>query len=92
MEDLILAFWDEHSGKVVTGLIASFFAAGSWLVRTVLTNKQEVQMLKAHLKDRDKRRDEDRDLMQQGFKDTRDEMHEMRQDIKGLMQNHAGQR
>lgn len=61
---------------IFTGISALVGAAG-WLVRTVLTNQKQIVMLQTEIRDRDKRRDEDRQLL----KELKADVNEVKRDI-----------
>lgn len=48
---------------IVAGVISSMFAGVTWLVRRVLTNEKQIALLQVEIKDRDVRRQEDREIM-----------------------------
>ena len=50
---------------IVGGVIAMVFGGVSWLIRRVLTNQEEIALLKREIADRDVRRQEDREIMQE---------------------------
>ena len=56
---------EQWVNEIVAGLIASVFAAITWLVRTVLTNNKKIEMLQLEIKNRDLRRDEDRKAVEE---------------------------
>lgn len=69
---------------IVGVIITTVVGAISYLVRTVLTNKAEIDLLKADIASRDKRRDEDRQLLLDLKADLKSEMRETRDDIEGI--------
>lgn len=71
--------------EFIIGTLITAVAGGiTYLVRTVLTNKAEIDLLKADIVSRDKRRDEDRQLLLDLKADLRSEMRETREDIEGI--------
>jgi len=72
-------------GAVVTDYVNEFIMAGisslvgaiGWLVRTVLTNQKQIALLQNEIRDRDKRRDEDRQLL----RELKEDVHEVKRDI-----------
>lgn len=69
---------------IVGVVITTVVGAISYLVRTVLTNKAEIDLLKADIASRDKRRDEDRQLLLDLKADIKSEMKETRDDIENI--------
>ena len=63
-------------GKIVedfwSGIIAAIIAAGSWLVRRVLTNQRQIELLTAEIKHRDNLREADRADISDVKQDVRD--------------------
>jgi hypothetical protein len=43
--------------------ISAFFGACTWVVKNLLTNKEEIRLLQAEIAARDKRREEDREIL-----------------------------
>jgi len=78
-QDLMRGAMEQWVNEIVAGLIASVFAAITWLVRTVLTNNKKIEMLQLEIKNRDLRRDEDRKAVEeikQEKKDLRKKLHD----------------
>lgn len=48
------------------------FAGVTWLVRRVLTNEKQIALLQVEIKDRDVRRQEDREIMNEIKTDLKD--------------------
>lgn len=63
-------------GKVIedfwSGIVAAIIAAGSWLVRRVLTNQKQIELLTAEIKHRDALREADRADIADVKNDVRD--------------------
>jgi hypothetical protein len=74
----------DYLEAIVTTLIATLFGAISWLVRTVLTNRTEIELLKAEIATRDQRRQEDREILLQIRDDFKLEMKEVKDDVEEL--------
>ena len=53
----------DYINHIVAGVISMFFASIGWLVRTVLTNQKQIELLQNEIQERDKRRDEDRQVL-----------------------------
>lgn len=71
--------------EFVIGTIITAVAGGvTYLVRTVLTNKAEIDLLKSDIVSRDKRRDEDRQLLVDLKADLKSEMRETREDLESI--------
>ena len=72
---------------IVAGVISSMFAGVTWLIRRVLTNEkqialqeQQLEILKSEIKDRDVRRQEDREIMNE----IKTDLKEVKRDILDL--------
>jgi septal ring factor EnvC (AmiA/AmiB activator) len=70
----------DYLDYIVSGIVATVFSAMAWLVRTVLTNQKQLQLLEREIKAREERRDEDR----QAMKEIRDDIKEIKRDILDL--------
>jgi septal ring factor EnvC (AmiA/AmiB activator) len=73
----------DYLDYIVSGIIATVFSAMAWLVRTVLTNQKQLQLLEREIKAREERRDEDRQAMQE----IRNDIKEIKRDILDLYKN-----
>lgn len=62
---------------IIGGAIAAIFSGISWLIRRVLTNEKQIALLQAEIKSRDKRREEDREIMAE----IKEDLKEIRRDI-----------
>ncbi len=62
---------------IVAGVISSMFAGVTWLIRRVLTNEKQIALLQSEIKDRDIRRQEDREIMQE----IKSDLKEVKRDI-----------
>lgn len=70
----------EQAGtSLVTYVVVSFAGAVAWLVRRVLTNQKQIEMLQREIEHRDKQRNEDRELIA----DTREDVKAIRNIIMG---------
>jgi hypothetical protein len=67
----------DYLNHIVAGIISMFFGAIGWLVRTVLTNQKQIMLLQNEICERDKRRDEDREIL----KDQQSDVKEVKRDI-----------
>jgi hypothetical protein len=65
---------------IMGGAVAAVFSSGTWLVRRVLTNEKQIALLQTEIRSRDKRREEDRDIM----KDIQTDLKEVKRDILDL--------
>jgi F0F1-type ATP synthase membrane subunit b/b' len=91
----------DYMDKVVGGLVALVVAGISWLIRRVVTNGKEIDLLKAEIAEREKRREEDRAYLREikeSFEKARQEdrvitdnlgqdIREIRQDIKDIFKS-----
>lgn len=62
---------------IIGGIIAALFSGITWLVRRVLTNQEEIALLKSEIQARDVRRTEDREIM----KEIQSDLKEVKRDI-----------
>lgn len=65
---------------IVGAVIATLFSGITWLVKRVLTNQEEIALLKSEIKERDERRREDREIMQE----IKTDLKEVKRDILDL--------
>ncbi len=62
----------DYLNYIVGGVISSVFAGITWLIRRVLTNEKQIALLQHEIRDRDIRRQEDREIMQEIKADLKD--------------------
>ena len=72
---------EQASAGVAVAAAAAIGSGGIWLVRRIFTNQQQIELLQREIKMRDKRRDEDREAMA----DVRQDVREMRSDIREIL-------
>lgn len=77
----------DYINYIIGGLISSFFAGITWLVRRVLTNEKQIALLQQEIRDRDIRRQEDREIMQE----IKSDMKEVKRDIIELYKSQPDQ-
>lgn len=65
---------------IVGSLVAAVFSGISWLVRRVLTNEKQIELLQREIISRDARREEDREIM----RDIQSDLKEVKRDILDL--------
>lgn len=65
---------------IVAGVISSMFAGVTWLIRRVLTNERQIALLQSEIRDRDTRRQEDREIMNE----IKTDLKEVKRDILDL--------
>lgn len=73
----------DYLDYIVSGIIATVFSAMAWLVRTVLTNQKQLQLLQAEIHAREERREEDRQAMHE----IRNDIKEIKRDILDIYKN-----
>ena len=73
--------------EIVGGIIAMVFGAGAWLVRTVLTNQTEIDLLKEEIKSRDEKRGLEASFVIERREEDRAVLMEIRDDLKGEMRD-----
>jgi sensor histidine kinase YesM len=62
----------DYINQLIGGLISVVFAGITWLIRRVLTNEKQIALLQLEIRDRDVRRQEDREIMQEIKSDLKD--------------------
>lgn len=67
----------DYINYIIGGVVSSFFAGITWLVRRVLTNEKQIALLQHEIKDRDQRRQEDREIMHE----IKNDLKEVKRDI-----------
>ena len=55
--------FSDFINTIYTGIITTILGGITWLIRRVLTNQKEIALLQQELATRDKRRDEDREIL-----------------------------
>lgn len=65
---------------IVAGVVSSMFAGVTWLIRRVLTNEKQIALLQSEIRDRDTRRQEDREIMNE----IKTDLKEVKRDILDL--------
>lgn len=75
----------EQAGTSLTvGLIASVGGGVMWLVRRVLTNQRQIELLQSEIRHRDEMRKADRDAVEE----IKDDVKAMRSEISALFLRH----
>jgi len=84
----VVALLSNYIETIVTAVIGAVIAAGSWLVRKVLTSERKIELLEAEIKGREERREEERKFltqiqnqMQSGFDTLKRDVDEVRRDV-----------
>lgn len=72
----------EIASDLTGWVVTSIAAGGVWIIRRVLTNQKQIEMLQAEIKHRDQIRVQDREDLQ----DIKTDVKELRADIKSLFQ------
>jgi uncharacterized membrane protein (DUF106 family) len=75
--------FDEIINTIIVTVIGAISTAGTWLVRTVLTNQKQITLLQEEICTRDKRREEDRTM----WKELKDDVKEIKRDILDIYKN-----
>lgn len=78
----------DYLNQVIGSLIAAFVAGITWLIRRVLTNEKQIALLQSEIKDRDVRRQEDREIMQEIKADLKDVKRDIIDLYKGDPEHH----
>lgn len=66
---------EDYYGKIIGGIVTFFVTGTLWLVRIIVGNNRRISVLEANEVNRDKKREEDREMQQ-----------EMRGDIKSILE------
>lgn len=61
----------DYLNHIVAAVVTTLAGAITWLVRTVLTNQAQLAMLQKEIENRDKRREEDREILKELQTDVR---------------------
>lgn len=77
----------DYINYIVGCLISAFFAGTTWLIRRVLTNEKQIALLQLEIRDRDVRRQEDREIMQE----IKSDLKEVKRDIIELYKSQPDQ-
>jgi hypothetical protein len=67
----------EYLEYVVASVIAGIFSGITWMVRRLLTNEKQIELLHSEIKDRDIRRQEDREIMYE----IKNDLKEVKRDV-----------
>ena len=67
----------EYLEYVVASIIAGIFSGITWMVRRLLTNEKQIELLHSEIKDRDVRRQEDREIMYE----IKNDLKEVKRDV-----------
>lgn len=67
----------EYLNYIVATVISTVVGAIGWLVRTVLTNQAQLALLQKEIENRDKRREEDREIL----KELQSDVKQVKRDI-----------
>lgn len=62
---------------IITTAISAVAAGITWLIRRILTNEKQIALLQHEIRDRDVRRQEDREIMQE----IKSDLKEVKRDI-----------
>ena len=63
---------EEASASLTTFIVTSVVGGFWWLVRRILTNQKQIEMLQREIQIRDERREEDREALGEVRKDVRE--------------------
>lgn len=77
----------DYINYIIGGVISSIFAGITWLIRRVLTNEKQIALLQNEIKERDVRRQEDREIMQE----IKSDLKEVKRDIIELYKSQPDQ-
>lgn len=71
---------EKASGSLTTYLVVSIAGGFGWLVRRILTNQKQIELMQAEIKSRDELRGRDRE----DILEVKQEVKDMRKDIQQL--------
>lgn len=81
----------DYLDKIIGGVVALIVGGISWLIRRVITNGKEIDLLKAEIEAREKRREEYhqyirdmRDSIENARQEDRSNVEDLRQDVKEI--------
>ncbi len=77
---------EQASQSAVGWAVAGILAGILWLVRRVITNQKQIDLMKNDQKSRDKERERDRDEYRAVLAEIKSSQNEMARDIKSLFQ------
>lgn len=75
---------EQAQGSMITAGAAMVLSGFVWLVRRILTNQRQIELLQREIQMRDERRREDREFIEKSFGDVKSGMKDMREDIRTL--------
>jgi hypothetical protein len=75
---------EEAQGSMIAAAAAAIVSGSVWLVRRILTNQKQIELLQREIAMRDERRRDDRQFIESSFDDVKSGMNEMREDIRTL--------
>lgn len=67
----------DYINYLVGAVISSIFAGITWAIRRILTNEKQIALLQNEIRERDVRRQEDREIMQE----IKSDLKEVKRDI-----------
>jgi len=79
--------FDEIISTIVVAVVGAISTAGTWLVRTVLTNQKQIALLQKEISSRDARREEDRSM----WKELKEDVKEIKRDILDVYKHNKDQ-
>jgi len=74
----------EDLGIVIASIITTVVSAIAWAVRKILTNEKQIQMMHNEIRQRDIRRQEDREIMNE----IKTDLKEVKRDVVELYKKH----
>lgn len=77
----------DYINNIVGYMVSALFAGITWLIRRVLTNEKQIALLQLEIRDRDVRRQEDREIMQE----IKSDLKEVKRDIIELYKSQPDQ-
>jgi len=79
---MVMSNFNDWINEIVVGVVTAILGGITWLIRTVLTNQKQIDMLKEDLNSRDIQRGEDRQM----WRELRDDVKEVKRDILKMYQ------
>ena len=77
----------DYINYLIGAVISSIFAGITWAIRRILTNEKQIALLQNEIRERDVRRQEDREIMQE----IKSDLKEVKRDIIELYKSQPDQ-
>lgn len=78
----------DYIDKVVGGFVALVVGGITWLIRRVVTNSKQIELLEKDIRRREEQRQEDREYLREMKKDFEKKFDIIHQEIRDIHRNH----